>query len=84
MMVIIGPPFFFFGISDIIGLHHPDTKISGKFDIIRVDIPILAHALMTISVFDRIEAYYLFLTLREAVCCFDFISRAYRYEDRTE
>ena len=46
-----------FGISDIIGLYHPDIKISGKFEIIRVDIPILADALLTISIFGRIEAY---------------------------
>ena len=49
--------FFFFGVSDIIDLYHPDAKISGKFEIIRVDIPIFAYTLMTISIFDRIEAY---------------------------
>ena len=47
----------FFDISDIIGLYYPDTKISGKFEIIRIDIPIFAHALLIISIFDRIEAY---------------------------
>ena len=74
----------FLCISNIIILYYPDTKISGKFEIIRVDIPILANALLTISIFDRIEAYYQSLTLREAVCCFDFTSPAYRYEDRAE
>ena len=46
-----------FGVFDVIGLYHPDTKISGKFEIIRIDISILADALLTISIFDRIEAY---------------------------
>ena len=78
------PPPPFFGIFDIMGLYYPDTKISGKFEIIRVDIPILAHALLTINIFDRIEVYCQSLTLREAVCCFDFISRVYRYEDRAK
>ena len=45
----------FIGISDIIGLYRPDIKISGKFGIIRVDIPILEYALLIISIFDRID-----------------------------
>ena len=46
-----------FGLSDIIDLRHPDTKISGKFGIIRIDIFILAYALLPISIVDRIETY---------------------------
>ena len=49
------PPFF--GVFDVIGLHRPDIKISGKFEIIRIDIFILAYALLPISIVDRIETY---------------------------
>ena len=65
-----------YGDSDIIGFYYSDIKNSGKFGIIRVSIPVLACALLTISIFNRIEAY--------CFCCFYFTSRAYRYEDRAE
>ena len=45
------------GVSDIIGLHRPETKIAGKFGIIRLVIPILIYDLLIISIFDRIEVY---------------------------
>ena len=47
----------FICVCDIIGLYRSDMKISGKFGIIRIDIFILAYALLPISIVDRIETY---------------------------